>query len=272
MKRLREKLVADLTRTRPLTEQVVRSLMDCCELQSNQVAPFLADRSGELDEVLLDTIFSPMYTPSWADRARYVEDRERLTITPAVLEVIIEDLAQGGYTASYLYEEDTVAMPLPEVIIDRWVRRLHLEVRLPDRIRTAIEATTPTEDQAEVKALAGHPAWHMAEREEILVTFLTAFARNDSFSLPKFDYLTGLMHTYRPQDVGHFARQIETLIQSYHEESGEHFFDSHLKEAYGHNGSTLPVKDDYGRDRKRQLSLATQIQHDLVEFIPAYSP
>ncbi|MDH4229474.1 MAG: hypothetical protein OEW11_06980 [Nitrospirota bacterium] len=267
MKRLRDKLIADLTHPRPLTDQVVRALMDRCELQSNQIAAFLRERAADLEEAELDTIFSPMYTPSWSDRARYVEERERLDLSPAVLTAIIEDLSQGGLCAAYLYEEEMVSMPLPEVIIDRWVRRLHLEVTLPERISQAIEATIPTDHQAEVKALSGHADWHRDGREEILLAFLTGFARSGRFVPEKFEYLTGLIHTYRPRDVHHFAQQIEALLQSYHEENSEHFFDSHLKEAYGPAGGINPVRDTYGADRKRQMALATQLQHDLSEYL-----
>jgi hypothetical protein len=266
MKRLRDKLIADLTATRPLTDQVVRTLMDRCELRSDEVKTFLAQGIEKVDESLVDTIFSPMYTPDWQDRARYVEDRERLTITPAVLSVIIGDLAGQGLTATYLYEDDTVQMALPEVVIDRWVRRLNLEVTVPERIQQAVEATIPKDDQAAVKALTGDPAWRGPGREEILIAFLTGFSRTGRFFLEKFECLTGLVRTYRPKDVAHFARQVEALIQSYHEESGEHFFDSHLKEAYGPEGGTSPVRDPHAAERQRQLSLATQIQQDLAEF------
>jgi hypothetical protein len=269
MKQLRDKLIADLTRTRPLTEQVVRTLMDRCELLSDQVRGFLDGGIGDVDEALVDTIFSPMYTPDWRDRARYVEDRERVTITPAVLTAIIDDLAAQGLDATYLYEDDEVHMALPEVMIDRWVRRLNLEVKVPERVRQAVEATIPSDDQAAVKALTGHPAWRTRGREEILIAFLTGFSRTGRFHLEKFEYLTGLMHTYHPADVNDFGRQVEALIQSYHEESGDHFFDAHLKELYGPDGGTTPVQDHYGQDRQRQLSLATQIQQDLAEFTSA---
>jgi len=151
-------------------------------------------------------------------------------------------------------------------MIDRWVRRLNLEVKVPERIKQAIEATIPRDAQAAVKALTGHPAWRARGREEILIAFLTGFSRSGRFFLEKFEYLTGLMHTYRPVDVADFGRQVDTLIQSYHEESGDHFFDAHLKEVYGPEGGMDPVQDSYGQDRKRQLALATQIQQDLAEF------
>lgn len=266
MKQLREKLIADLTRTRPLTEQVSRTLMDRCEVRSDQVRGFLADGIGKVDEATVDTVFSPMYTPDWRDRARYVEDQERVTITPAVLSAIVDDLAGAGLRAEYLYEDDTVAMTLPEVIIDRWVRRLHLEVRLPEKIRQAVEATIPKDAQAEVKALTGQPAWRGGEREDILITFLTGFSRTGRFSVDKFEYLTGLVHTYRPRGVDHFRTQVDALIQSYHEESGEHFFDAHLKEVYGPEGGMSPVHDPYGDHRQRQISLATELKDDLAEF------
>jgi hypothetical protein len=266
MKRLREKLVADLTRPRPLTDQVTRTLMDRCELRSDRIVPFLADGIHKVDEATIDTIFSPMYTPDWHDRARYVEDVERVTITPAVLTAIIDDLAGAGLTAEYLYEDDTAPMRLPEVVIDRWVRRLHLEVRLPDKIRQAVEATIPKDAQAEVKALTGQPAWRGDHREGILITFLTGFSRTGRFSVDKFEYLTGLVHTYRPHSVDHFRSQVDALIQSYHEESGEHFFDPHLKEVYGPDGAMSPVHNPYGDHRQRQLSLATELKDDLAEF------
>jgi len=266
MKRLREKLIADLTRPRPLTDQVTRTLMDRCEVRSDRVRAFLAEGIHKVDEATVDTIFSPMYTPDWRDRARYVEDLERVTITPAVLAAVIDDLASSDLTAEYLYEDETVTMRLPEVVIDRWVRRLHLEVRLPEKIRQAVEATIPKDAQAEVKALTGQPAWRGSGREGILITFLTGFSRTGRFTVDKFEYLTGLVHTYRPHSVDHFRAQVDALIQSYHEESGEHFFDPHLKEVYGPDGAMAPVQDPYGDHRQRRLSLATELKDDLAEF------
>lgn len=267
MKRLHQKLIADLTRPRPLTDQVARSLMDRCEVRSDQVGDFLATRIDRLDEATVDTIFSPMYTPDWRDRARYVEDRERLNITPAVLSAIVDELAGAGLKAEYLYEDGRVGMRLPEVIVDRWVRRLHLEVRVPERVKQAVEATIPTDAQAEVKALTGQPGWRGRGREEILIAFLTGFSRSGRFSVDKFEYLTGLVHTYRPRDVSHFQAQVDALIQSYHEETGDHFFDPHLKEIYGPGGGMSRVQDPQGEDRRRQISLATQLKADLAEFV-----
>jgi hypothetical protein len=266
MKRLREKLVADLTRPRPLTEQVTRTLMDRCELRSDRICSFLADGIQKVDEATVDTIFSPMYTPDWRDRARYVEDTERVTITPAVLAAIVDDLGGSGLAAEYLFEDDTVAMRLPEVVIDRWVRRLHLEVRLADRIRQAVEATIPKDAQAEIKALTGQPAWRDGEREGILIAFLTGFSRTGRFSVDKFEFLTGLVHTYRPHGLDHFRTQVDALIQSYHEESGEHFFDAHLKEVYGPEGAMSVVHDPSGDHRQRRLALAAELKDDLAEF------
>ncbi len=270
MKQLRDKLVRDLIEPRLMTDHVSRSLMDLCELQSNEVQAFLRDRSADLDEALIDTIFSPMYTPGWEDRARYVVDRERVeNITPMVIEVIIADLGREGLTATYTYEEDTVTMPLPEVMIDRWVRRLHLEVKVDERIIKAIEATIPTPSQAQVKALAGAPDWRAAGRDAILIACLTGYAQTGRFTIPKFEHLTGLIHTFRPRDLAHLSEQIDHLVQSYREDSGEHFFDSHLKEAYGPMGVNTPVKDNLTTDRQRQIALSTQIQDDLKDLMAA---
>ncbi|MFQ5508763.1 MAG: hypothetical protein ACE5FN_05410 [Leptospirillia bacterium] len=266
MKRLLEKLAADLTEPMAMTDQVVRSLTDRCELQSNQVTAFLTEKSDSLDETMIDTVFSPMYTPTWEDRARYVEDRERVRITPVVLGLIVTELVDRKLTATYLYEDDTIRMLLPEVIIDRWVRRLHLEDQLSKKISAAIEATVPIDDQAQVKAMVGHTAWQAAGREEILLSFLTGFSRTGRFLLSKFEYLTGLMQTYRPRDVAHFKDQLDALIKSYHEDTGEHFFDVQLKEAHVNTGTIPPVKDSHTSDRQRQISLATQLQADLAEF------
>ncbi|MBI5137204.1 MAG: hypothetical protein HZA24_07690 [Nitrospirae bacterium] len=264
MKQLRNKLIADLTGPRVLTDQVSRTLMDRCELQSNAVKAFLQERAAGLDEALVDTVFSPMYTPTWEDRARYVADRERITLTPAVLAVIVRDLAGSGLSATYDYERDTIVMPLPEVIIDRWVTHLHLDVRVDDRILKAIEATIPTEFQALVKALAGEAAWRAPGRDAILIALLTGYAGNGHFSATKFEYVTGLVHTFRPRDLAHFGNQVAALVQSYHDDHGEHFFDAHLKEAYGPMGVNAPVHDPHADEKRRQASLAVQIRDDLA--------
>ncbi len=264
MKQLRDKLIQDLTDPKVMTDHVSRSLMDLCELQSNEVKDFLANRSGEIDEPLIDTIFSPMYTPDWNDRARYVEDRERVeNITPTVLEVIIDDLAAASLTATFHYEDDLVTMPLPEVMIDRWVRRLYLDVKVDDRILKAIEATVPTEFQSLVKALVGDSAWRAEGRDAILIEFLTSYARTGQFSGEKFEHLTGLVHSFRPRDLAHFTEQVDHLVQSYRDDNAEHFFDSHLKEAHGPLGVSSPVTDHLAEGRRQQIMLTTQIQEDL---------
>ena len=273
MKQLRDKLIQDLTSPKVMTDQVSRSLMDLCELQSNKVKDFLASHPDELDEALIDTIFSPMYTPDWHDRARYVEDRERVeNITATVLEVIIDDLAAASLVATYHYEDDVITMPLPEVMIDRWVRRLYLDVRIDDRILNAIDATVPTEFQALVKALVGHRAWRAEGRDSILIGFLTAYARTGHFSGDKFEHLTGLVHTFRPRDLAHFSEQIDHLVQSYRDDNAEHFFDSHLKEAHGPLGVSSPVTDHLANARSKQIMLTTQIQEDLRELSATPSP
>ena len=267
MKQLRDKLIADLTETRILTDHVSRTLMDRCELQSNEVREFLEQQGADLDEALVDTIFSPMYTPSWEDRARYTADRERLEITPLVISLMVQELVDQKLTATYQYEDDTISMPLAEVNIDRWVRRLRLDAKVDENILRAIEATVPTEDQDMVKALVGHNAWLAPGRSDILLAFLTGFAKTSRFSVEKFEYLTGLMQTYRPKDVGHFAQQIDALIRSYHEEKNEHFFDNHLKEVHEvTGGGAMPVQNSYAQDRGRQLFLATELQADLAEM------
>jgi len=269
MKQLRDKLVADLTASRPLSSQVTQALVDRCELDSTAVCAYLGTRLPDEDEAVIDTVFSPMFTPTWSDRARYVEDRERVQVTDQVLTLLVDDLSRAHLQVTLEHEDSACPMVLPEVLIDRWVQRLHLDVTLSDPIRHAILATVPGADQAMAKALAGHAGWRAPGREAILLALLTAFAHRDRFSIPKFEYLTGLIHTFRPRDVAQFSTQVDALIQSYHEESGDHFFDSHLKETYGPGGGLTPVNDPHGRDRRRQLTLATQIQEDLAAAPPA---
>ncbi len=266
MKRLIEKLIADLSAERILTHQVVRSLLDRCEISSNEVADFLNGKAGEVDETTLDAVLSPIYTPDWTHRAHYVEDMERVEVTTQTVSLIVSELVQAGIQATYQYEDGTVTMPLPEVMIDRWVRRLHLDAAIPDRVRAAIDATVPNGDQAMIKAMAGHSAWGQAKREEILIAYLTGVAQNGQFSVPKFECLTGLMQTYRPKDMDHFMRQLDTLVQSYQEDKSEQFFDSHLKEAYGHTGSTDLSQNSHAETRQQQMTLATRIQQDLSAY------
>jgi len=272
MKKLRDKLVADLTESKVIVDQVSRALLDSLELQSNQVRDYLESPDKLLEEVQADMIFSPMYTPSWEDRARYVEDRERVEISSTLIGVIIKDLVAEGVLATYLYEDETICMPIPEVLIDRWVRRLHLDIHIDKRILQAIEATIPNGSRASVKALSGDPAWLKPGCDEILIAFLTSYARTGRFSVSKFEELTGLMHTHRPRDLGHFHEQINGLMKSYQEDSGEHFFDSHLKEAHGPLGVADPVSNSQGDSRRLQIYLAAQIQEDLKELKSASQP
>lgn len=263
MKQLIEKLTADLAAERVLTDQVVRTLLDRCELASNEIIDFLG---GTVDEAVLDEVLSPIYTPNWADRAHYVEDMERVSITGQTVTLIISELVQAKIQATYQYEDGSFSIPLPEVMIDRWVKRLHLDATVTDRVRAAIDATVPNGDQTVVKAMAAHTAWGQDNREAILIAYLTGVAQNGLFSVPKFECLTGLMQTYRPKDMDHFLRQLDTLVQSYQEEKTEQFFDSHLKEAYGHSGSTDLSRNSHAETRQQQMILATQIQQDLAQY------
>ncbi len=266
MKQLRDKLAADLVTPRPLTEQVVRALLDRCELQSNEVADYMAAQGADWDEPLVDMIFSPIYTPTWSDRARYVTDRERVEVTPQLIALLVRELDDLQLAGQYPYENGTITMRVPGVLIERWVERLQLQVKLSSRVTQAIEATIPTDAQDMVKALAGAPAWQAAGREDILTGFLTGFSLTGRFTLPKFEYLTGLVHTYRPRDLSHFAHQVDALVTSYQDERDEHFFDAHLKEAYGAEGGLAPTHDGYATERKQHIALASQLQQDLADL------
>src|SRR5689334_16989116 len=162
---LRARLAEELERPRALPAQVVRHLNSAHGLGREEVGAFLDGPIGLLEDYEIDLILSPAFTPGFADQARFAPLLGGDGLSPEALDQLIRGLVARPTVARLETEDGTShAVPLREVTIERYVRRLRLEGAIPEALHARLRALVPAPDQGPALAVARRAAWNAARR------------------------------------------------------------------------------------------------------------
>jgi hypothetical protein len=135
-----------LARPRTLKPQTQRQLSRYLSEHSAEMVAFLADAASQLEEHELDILFAPQFTPQLDDQAAVSDLLFHWQPTQDELDRLVPDLcAQVGHTVVQLSDDAEAKLTLHEVMVERFVRLLHLQRAPAAEVSASMREATPSE-------------------------------------------------------------------------------------------------------------------------------
>jgi len=242
-------LAAELERPRPLSAQVVKHLSAAHDVERDGATEFLATQLPALEDYEVDLLLSPLFTPSLEDQAAVAQHLGATSIPEAEWAGLIAQLGARPTPAHLLADDGrTLTVPLREVTIERYVRRLRLHGTIPAGLMEVIE-TLPAAERARVQAIARRAIWEAPGRrallEKVLRTTPGAWLVEDLAGLLR------LVETYEPADAPEFLARLPHWQQVLRHEIN---LASHPKTFFNER-----IEDMHGGGRDRRAPEAARI-------------
>jgi len=257
-----ETLAAALERPRELPAQVLNHVVGTYGVDRDGVGAFFAEELPKLEDYEIDLILSPVFTPTLHDQAIFAELLGGNSVASEEWPVLIEQLVVRPTRAQLMTPDGQVHfVPLREVSIERYVRRLRLDATVPEILFQLIEQVPIAAERALLTAVARRAVWENAGRREILARYLAATGVIASHRVADAVELLKLVETYEPVDVADLLARIphwqQVLRQQISESrSPKPFFNERVQELHGG-----------GRDQRRQDNVGLTAKEQERDFL-----
>lgn len=267
-------LAAELERPRPLTLQVMNHLSGNYGLERDALGPFLESQWSKLEDYEVDLILSPLFTPSLADQAVFAELLGAESVPASTWPGLIQALVDRPTRGSLMTEDgQNHLLPLRDVTIERFVRRLRLDGAIPATLFDLLRHLLPAADRPLLTAIARRATWENVARREILVQYLTVALRDDQYRRDDAVELLTLAETYQPAHVADLLGRMPHWEQVLRHEinlaaNPKAFLNERVEELHG-GGRDQRRQDNARIDQKeRELAALQRLQRALTAPSP----
>lgn len=261
-----EDLASDfLTRPQALTPQVLQYLLTNHDVEQSAVPTWLRETLPTLESYELDLLLSPLFTPSFETRVEFERALKESWLDAGDVEQLLLRMASRKLSLTLLQDGETAAAPLPDVITERFLRLLHLDVPLPLDAAPGLRSL----DDAGRTYLRDR-TWHRPQSRSLLPILLDAVDRlvepAEDCETDCGDYvhfLTDFVRSHRPSSRGECVRYLASVAEAYEEDLRKHesgsrpFFSEELKA--NHSGK-WPVGEGVVANHKRMISMARALE------------
>ena len=231
-----------LMRPRALTVQVAGSVCDMLSVD---------DPLDGLDQALFqrlmpfetELLLSPLFTPVPQDLEACEPALPVAGMPDAEVASLVSGLVAKSLHCPLSYGQREKLVPLMEVVIERYVRLLHLDSRidpllLPSLETIAEEGRGEPVGQAERWTLfsqAHRPVWNTSKRAQLLNICLQTMIERATFRLDKIRFLTDFVGSYRPGGAKELVDALVNLMDAYHHDSEHPVYNQQLEHYQGDN-------------------------------------
>lgn len=117
-----------LARPRSLKPQAERQIVHYLEEHGGEMAAFIQNAAGTLEDHELEIFFAPQFTPAMDDQAAVSDILAHWRPAPADLARLENELCAGGGSAAIQLPDGTLCrMPLHPVLVERFLKLLRLD-------------------------------------------------------------------------------------------------------------------------------------------------
>jgi hypothetical protein len=213
-----------------------------------------------LDDVEIDLILSPVFTPKLADQALIAEALGSAAVPREQWPALVQQLVARPTRAHLITPDAQVHVtPLREVTVERYVHRLRLEAAIPGPVLTLLQHLPAAADRPMLQAIARRSAWESAGAREILETYLAAVTRSGAYDLEDMLELLNLAESRKPANVqdllASIPRWTEALREQIEKASGPKAF-FHPQVEMMHGGGRDQRAQDQSRASAKENELA----------------
>jgi hypothetical protein len=259
-----ETLASELERPRPLLPQVLKHLWGTYSLDRDAIGAFLTNELPKLEDYEIDLILSPVFTPNLRDQSVFAELLGAIAVPAAEWPALIQQLvARPTRTALITEDGQSHVVPLREVTIERYVRRLRLDGTIPASLLELISRRAPAGDRPMLKAVARRAAWESSSRRDILGRYLAAALGTEHYRAEDAPELLKLAETYEPTDTADLLRRIPHWEQVLRHEINlaahpKAFFNERVEELHG--GGRDQRRLDNTEPKERELAFLARLK------------
>lgn len=219
MAELIETLAAELERPRELSPRVLNYITGTYSLDPSEIGAFLVDKLPGVDDVEIDLILSPVFTPKLEDQAVFAGRLGSSAVPREQWPGLIEQLAALPVSARLVTPDNQAhVVPLRDVTIERYVYRLRLEAVIPESVFTLLERLPAPQDRPMLRAIARRSAWESRGRREILERYLAAVIKENSYSLDDMLEMLNLAEGRQPGSVQDLLKSIPRWAEALREQ------------------------------------------------------
>ena len=239
MSALLESLAHELERPREVSLQVANHVIGTYGLNREAIGSFLVEELPKLEDYEIDLILSPLFTPTLRDQSIFAELLGSSAVPSDQWPILIQQLVTRP-TCSHLVTEDqqSHSVPLRDVTIERYVRRLRLDATVPEPVFKLVTHFPLAADRPLLKGIARRAIWESEPRRDILIRYLLNTQSEGSHVSSDAVAFLKLMETYEPADLNDLLARIphwqQVLRQEINDGTGaKPFFNERVEELHG---------------------------------------
>ncbi|MBX3734966.1 MAG: hypothetical protein KF791_20515 [Verrucomicrobiae bacterium] len=214
MEQVHTRLVEELERPRPLTDQVLRHLAAAHGVDRSGAGVFLGAHLASFEDDEYDLMLSSLYTPKLEDQAIFAGLLGANAVPQATVTSWVREL-EARPTLGRLLPPDEAILEFPHraVTLERYLFRLRLEATVPGPLERLIQTLPPAADRPVLVAMARRAIWNTEPRREVLLRFLSAHYADAGADLKDPVALLGLMESSEPADIRDILSRIPAWEQ-----------------------------------------------------------
>jgi hypothetical protein len=222
-----------LTAPRVVSPQVLAHLLAQYEVPAGEVSAWLRSDLGKLESYELDLVLSPLFTPDLSTRLRFERILGAGHLEELEVGALLGTLEGLALRMTLVIDADRVEAELPTVVLERFVRLMHLDSPLPEAVLADLDRL-----DLEARLCLRDKIWHLERNRSMLPNLLAAAKRTGEDFTETIHFVTDFLRTYRPATCGECVTGLEHLAQAYRDEldryqSGSRsFFNPELQAAY----------------------------------------
>ncbi len=191
-------------------------------------------RLAAMEEYERELLLAPLFTPTVDDRIACEAALPLTGVPRAEQPELVSRLLAADVGCDLVFGDGRCRLSPPEVVVDRFVRLLHLEGVVEETVADYFrDLAEPVRHRC--LYLARHRVWRGPERQALLQSCLETMRTKNSFDAERFDFLSEFVHTYHPRGVAGLTAALQNLLDSYHQDHEHPIFNERLEEHQGGN-------------------------------------
>ncbi|MBF0138287.1 MAG: hypothetical protein H7833_05085 [Magnetococcus sp. DMHC-1] len=203
-----------LTRTRHLEDRAATRIRDRMRVDQ-PLDGLVANRIDRLEPVDVELLLAGIFTPDRQDREPFEAVLPLAGLDGATLTSIVDMLTQEKLGCPIEFSGETTLLVVPEIIIERYVRLLHVDRPIQPVVAERIRDLFPASQHACALCCVRQPVWQGEERVALLLGFLDMLQKDATGQIEKLLFLSEFVESYRPLDLAQLTWQLIHLVESY---------------------------------------------------------
>ncbi|MBF0161803.1 MAG: hypothetical protein HQL88_05910 [Magnetococcales bacterium] len=183
----------------------------------------------------VELLLSPLFTPNVLDREACEFALPASGLAVGVVEALVMTLTSAELFCPVSYGHRGQAVPLLGVVIERYVRLLHLEAPVPPLVLPRLEGWQEGDARLVLFSLARRPVWQSEQRSRLLDRLLQAMLARGSCQVDKVRFLTDFVASYRPTGERELLQALTNLVDAYHRDHEHPIYNQQLEHYQGGN-------------------------------------